>query len=80
MPRKTIKKKPEFTEPVDPRIFNRIFARDKDGKAILDELNRVFYNRPSYFASGDGNALDMAFREGQRAVVAHINAKTNKEG
>ena len=77
MPRKTIKKKPEFTEPVDPRIFNRIFARDKDGKAILDELNRVFYNRPSYQSSG--NALDTAYREGQRAVVAHINAKTNKE-
>lgn len=78
MPRKTIKKKPEFTEPVDPVIFNRIFARDKDGKAILDELNRIYYNRASYQQS-DGNALGMAYREGQRSVVAYLNRKTNKE-
>lgn len=77
MPLKTKKKKGEFTEPVDSKIFNRIFARDKDGKAILDELNRVFYNRPSYHAGE--TERDMAYREGQRAVVAHINSKTYKE-
>lgn len=78
MTRKTKEKKPEFNEPVDPLIFNRIFGRDKDGKAILDELNRIYYNRASYQSSDD--ALGMAYREGQRAVVAYINAKTNKEG
>jgi hypothetical protein len=77
MPLKTKKDKPEYPEPVDPKIFNRIFGRDKDGKAILDELNRIYYNRASYQSSGD--ALAMAYREGQRAVVAYINAKTNKE-
>ena len=45
--------------------------------AILDELNRVFYNKPSY--SQDKDALNMAFREGQRSVVALLNRKTNKE-
>ena len=74
MSNKSIKKN---IEPVNPIIFNRIFGRDKDGQAILDELNRVFYDRPSYQSSSD--ALGMAFREGQRSVVAHINAKTNKE-
>lgn len=77
MPRKTTKKKPEFIEPVDPLIFNRVFARDKDGKSILAELNRVFYNRPSH-VKGE-SALDTAYREGQRAVVAHLNRKTNQE-
>lgn len=78
MPRKTIKKKPEFTEPINPIIFNRVFGRDKDGQSILDQLNRIFYNRPSYHAGE--TERDMAYREGQRAVVAYINAKTNKEG
>lgn len=77
MPRETIEKKPEFIEPVKTLIFNRIFGRDKDGKSILDELNRIFYNRPSH-VKGE-SALDTAFREGQRAVVAFINGKTNKE-
>lgn len=77
MPRRTIKKKPEFVEPVPVVIFNRIFGRDKDGKAILDELNRIFYNRPSHI-KGE-SALDTAHREGQRAVVAYLNRKTNKE-
>lgn len=67
----------EFIEPVKPLIFNRIFGRDKDGKAILDELNRIYYNRASYQSGSD--ALGMAYREGQRAVVAYINSKTNKE-
>lgn len=70
MPRKN-------TGPVSPESYARIFGRDKDGKAILEELNRVFYNQASYTPSGD--ALSMAFREGQRSVVSLLNKKTNKE-
>jgi len=63
---------------VDHKIFNRIFGRDKDGKAILEELNRIYYHRSSY-TSGD-SALDMAFKEGQRSVVTLLNRKTNNKG
>lgn len=62
---------------VENRVFNRIFGRDKDGKAILKELNRVFYNRPSYEPGDD--ALKAAYKEGQRSVVALLNLKTNRE-
>lgn len=64
-------------KPVSHGTFARIFGRDKDGRAILEELNRVFYNQTSYTPNGD--ALSMAFREGQRSVVAMLNKKTNKE-
>ena len=64
-------------EPVKPIIYNRVFGREKDGKAILAELNRRFYNQASYMP-GD-NALDAAYKEGQRSVVALLNRKTNRE-
>ena len=67
-------KKPEQVKPI---VYARIFGRDKDGKAILDELNRIYYNKPS-FRPGD-DALDTAYREGQRSIVALLNMKTNKE-
>lgn len=63
-------------KPVPYGTFARIFGRDKDGRAILEELNRVFYNQASYTSNGD--ALNMAFREGQRSVVALLNHKTKE--
>lgn len=66
-----------MADQVKPVVYNRIFGRDKDGKAILEELNRVFYNRPSFMPGDD--ALSAAYKEGQRSVVALLNRKTNKE-
>jgi len=68
----------ENIAPIPEVVYNRIFGRDRDGAAILAELNRIYYNRPSYRAGE--SERDMAFREGQRAVVAHLNLKTNREG
>lgn len=62
---------------VKPIIYSRIFSRDKDGKAILEELNRIYYNRPSFLPGDD--PLTAAYKEGQRSVVALMNRKTNKE-
>lgn len=62
---------------IDRSVYNRIFARDKDGKAVLDNLNRVFYDRPTY-TQGESER-DMAFKEGQRSVVAYLNSKTREE-
>ena len=64
-------------ELIKPIIYNRIFGRDKDGKAILEELNRIYYNRPSFMPGDD--PLTAAYKEGQRSVIALLNRKTNKE-
>ena len=77
MPKKPINKKTVFPDQVQPAVYARIFGKDKDGKAILDELNRRFYNQATYTSGND--ALDMAYKEGQRSVVALLNNKTNKE-
>ena len=66
-----------YKEPVKPTIYARIFGKDRDGKAILEEMNRLYYNKPSYNTGDD--ALAMAYKEGQRSIVAFINKKTNKE-
>lgn len=57
---------------VDSKIYNRIFQQDKDGQAILDELSALFYDRPSYVK---GDSHEMAYKEGQRSVVALIIRK-----
>ena len=54
-------------------FYNRIFQKDNDGKAVLEELCRQFYDRPSYVK---GDAYDTAFKEGQRSVVAFILHKS----
>ena len=77
MPKKPTKKKTVFTEQVQPLVYARIFGRDKDGKAILAELNRIYYNQATYAPGRD--ALEATFREGQRSVVAILNRKTNRE-
>lgn len=58
--------------PVEPSIYNRIFQRDTDGQAILDELSALFYDRPSYTK---GDTHETAFKEGQKSVVALIIRK-----
>lgn len=78
MPKGSTKKKiPGYKEPVKSAVYARIFKKDRDGKAILEELNRIYYNKPS-FTPGD-SASDTAYKEGQRSIVAAINRKTNKE-
>jgi len=57
---------------LDPKIYERIFQKDKDGLAVLDELSRLFYDRPSYVK---GDSHETAFKEGQRAVVAFLITK-----
>lgn len=59
---------------VDPVLYNRIFEQDTDGKAILAELLRLFYDRPSYKKGDDG--MMAAYGEGQRSVVSFILHKT----
>lgn len=56
-------------EPVDPKIYNRIFQQDRDGQAVLDELSRLYYDRPSYTK---GDTHETAFKEGQRSVVSFL--------
>lgn len=58
--------------PVEPNIYNRIFQRDTDGQAVLNELSALFYDRPSYTK---GDTHETAFKEGQKSVVALLIRK-----
>lgn len=58
--------------PIEPKIYDRIFQMDKDGQAILEELARLFYDRPSYT---QGDTHETAYKEGQRSVVAFLIRK-----
>jgi hypothetical protein len=60
---------------VDPILYNRIFARDNDGKLILEELCALFYDKKSYVK---GDSHDTAFNEGRRDVVRFLLHKTGQ--
>lgn len=58
---------------VDAALYNRLFEKDGDGKLVVEELCRLFYDRPSYKKGDD--AMTAAYGEGQRSVVSFIMHK-----
>ncbi len=60
---------------VEKKFYNRIFEADRDGKEILDELKRLFYNNATY-KRGETTQLDLAYATGQRDVIQFILNKT----
>lgn len=63
---------PKPVEPVEAKIYVRLFQQDRDGQAVLDELARLYYDRASYTR---GDTHETAFKEGQRSVVAYLIRK-----
>lgn len=62
-----------MTIPLPEVLYTNTFVKSKDGEEILQELTRLFYDRPSYVK---GDPHDTAYREGQRSVIAFILRKT----
>lgn len=59
--------------PVAEVLYSNIFTKNKDGEIILEELCKLFYDRPSYTKGDD--AMFTAYKEGQRSVIAFILRK-----
>lgn len=64
-------------EPIDPKLYYRVFQNNSEGNAIFEELCRVFYDSQSY---SRGDAHETSFNEGKRAVLAFIINKIAKSG
>lgn len=67
---------PRRPEPIDPRIYRRIFEQDSDGAAVLDELWRVF-SRSAVTKGGIDAILQTYRNEGARTVIEFIVRKIN---
>lgn len=63
------------TGPVSEVMYSNTFVKSRDGEVVLEELCKLFYDRPSYTKGDD--AMFTAYKEGQRAVVAFILRKSS---
>lgn len=59
---------------LDSKIYYSLFEVNTDGKKVLEELCRIYYDRQSYVK---GDTHDTAFNEGAKSVVQFILAKLN---
>lgn len=64
-------------EPVDPKLYHRVFQTHPEGNDIFNELCRVFYDVQSY---SKNDPYDTAFNEGRRSVLAFIINKIAMSG
>ena len=55
-------------------VWERLFQRDADGIAVLEELATRFYDQDCY-TPGSGNTTDAVYRDGQRSVIKYIMAR-----
>lgn len=66
---------------VDPAIYHSLFEVNADGKLVLEELCRLFYDRQSYVK---GDTHETAFNEGKKYVIQYLlnrlNQQQQKEG
>jgi len=51
-------------------LYKRVFDSE-DGKVLLADLERDCYLKSSLFSK---DAMEMAFREGMRSIILHINS------
>lgn len=66
---------PRQPDPVDPRIYRRLFEQDSDGAAVIDELWRVF-SRSACCEGGIDAILKTYRNEGARAVSSSSCARS----
>lgn len=64
-------------EPLDPRIYRRLFEQDSDGAAVLDELWRIFA-RGAVTRGGIDAILQTYLNDGARRVLEHITRQINR--
>lgn len=57
---------------LSPEFYWQVFHMNKDGKQVLEELCRLFYDKPSY---SKGEPEHTAYNEGRKAVLHHILLK-----
>ena len=60
---------------LDPKIYFNVFASNPDGKAVLEELCRYFYDTPSYVK---GDTHETAFNEGKKAILQFVYVLKDK--
>lgn len=58
-----------------PHAYNEVFNRNPAGIAVLDHLWAQFMDQP---AKQPLDALDLAFREGQRSVITFIQLQRDR--
>jgi uncharacterized protein YtpQ (UPF0354 family) len=58
-----------------PGLYNEVFNKNAAGIAILDHLWAQFYDKP---AKQPLDALDLAYREGQRSVIFFIQLQRDR--
>jgi hypothetical protein len=64
-------------EPIDPRVYARLFEEDREGAAVLDELAARFA-RPAVTKGGIDAVLQTYHNDGARAVIEFIVARVNQ--
>lgn len=60
---------------LDPKVYYEIFEMNPNGKQLLEEMCRIFYDRQSYV---QGDFGETAFNEGKKSVLQFIINKINK--
>lgn len=63
-------------EPIDPRVYARLFEEDREGAAVLEELMRRFA-KPACL-KGRNAVLQTYHDAGARAVLEFIVARVNQ--
>lgn len=64
-------------EPIDPRVYARLFEEDREGAQVLDELTMRFA-RPAVTKGGIDAVLQTYHNDGARAVIEFIVARINQ--
>lgn len=64
-------------EPIDPRVYARLFEEDREGAAVLDELT-VRFARPAVTKGGIDAILQTYQNDGARKVLDFIVARINQ--
>ncbi len=64
-------------EPIDPRVYARLFEEDREGAAVLEELMRRFA-KPAVIKGGIDAVLQTYHNDGARSVLEFIVARVNQ--
>ncbi len=57
---------------IDAKLYELVFQGREDGKEVLEDLCKRFYDRPSYVR---GDPYETAYNEGCRAAIHYILQK-----
>lgn len=64
-------------EPIDPRVYARLFEEDREGAAVLEELMRRFA-KPAVIKGGIDAVLQTYHNDGARSVLEFIVSRVNQ--